>query len=179
MHIMWNAAQSLNLFFDPLVDEQPTSSRKRAKTVEPVLSLEQKVVSTAALSDAERFSEIPYVMEGSSNANDCHNHAVAGGKRKHEALEVDEEDSVIAENEVLWRANFEKLVFCLKKFCAERKKAKLKLGTHPIWEAFFEANVTDNDKKICDITNKWYFGETRTKGRRHINDIGSCNKSIE
>uniref|UniRef100_A0A0A9DAH2 DNA-directed RNA polymerase III subunit RPC3 n=1 Tax=Arundo donax TaxID=35708 RepID=A0A0A9DAH2_ARUDO len=101
-------------FFDPLVDEQPTSSRKRAKTVEPVLSLEQKVVNTAALSDAERFSEIPYFMEGSSNANE-HNHAIAGGKRKHEALEVDEEESEIAENEVLWRANFEKLIFALKK----------------------------------------------------------------
>uniref|UniRef100_A0A0A9A2X4 DNA-directed RNA polymerase III subunit RPC3 n=1 Tax=Arundo donax TaxID=35708 RepID=A0A0A9A2X4_ARUDO len=86
-------------------------------------------------------------MEGSSNANE-HNHAIAGGKRKHEALEVDEEESEIAENEVLWRANFEKLIFALKKkFCAERKKAKLKLGIRPIWEAFFEANVTDNDHK--------------------------------
>ncbi|XP_062206504.1 uncharacterized protein LOC133908477 isoform X2 [Phragmites australis] len=133
-------------FFDPLVDEQPTSSRKRAsKTVEKVLSLEQKVVCNAALSDAERFSEIPYFMEGSSNAN---NNVVAGGKRKHEALEADEEHSIVAENEVLWRANFEKFIFCLKKkFCAERKKAKLKLGTHSIWEAFFEANVTDNHNK--------------------------------
>jgi hypothetical protein len=47
--------------------------------VEAVLSLEQKVVSTAALSDAERFSQIPYFMEGSSSANDGH-HAVAGNK---------------------------------------------------------------------------------------------------
>ncbi|CAO2161179.1 unnamed protein product [Urochloa humidicola] len=112
-----------------------------------VLSLEQKVVHTAALSDAERFSEIPYSMEGPSNANDDH-HAVAGTKRKHEDLEVNEEESIIAESEVLWRANFEKFIFCLKKkFCAERKKAKLKLSTLAIWEAFFEANVTNNDKK--------------------------------
>ncbi|KAJ1284779.1 hypothetical protein BS78_03G231300 [Paspalum vaginatum] len=136
-------------FFDPLADEQPTSTRKRApKAVEIVLSLEQKILRTAALSDAERFSEIPYFMEGSSNANEHDNHAVAGGKRKHEDLEVDEEDSIIAENEVLWRTNFEKFIFCLKKkFCAERKKTKLKLGTHVIWEAFFEANVTNNDSK--------------------------------
>lgn len=135
-------------FFDPLVDEQPTSARRRVpKTVEKVLSLEQKVVNTAALSDAERFSEIPYIMEGASNVNDCPHHAVTGAKRKHESLEVDEElNSTIAENEVLWRANFEKFIFCLKKkFCAERKKPKLKVGTHPIWEAFFEANVTDKD----------------------------------
>ncbi|TVU35529.1 hypothetical protein EJB05_17425 [Eragrostis curvula] len=135
--------------FDPLADEQPTSSRKRAsKIVEKVLSLEQKVVCTAALSDAERFAEIPYVMEGSSNANDSQHQSIAGAKRKHESLEVDEEHTIIAENEVLWRANFEKLIFCLKKkFCAERKKAKLKLGSHSIWEAFFEANVTDKDNK--------------------------------
>lgn len=50
------------------------------QTVEAVLSLEQKIIRTAALSDAERFSEIPYSMEGSSNASDDHHHAVAGGK---------------------------------------------------------------------------------------------------
>ena len=50
------------------------------QAVETVLSLEQKVVRTAALSDAERFSEIPYSMEESSNANDDDHHAVAGGK---------------------------------------------------------------------------------------------------
>jgi hypothetical protein len=49
------------------------------QTVEAVLSLEQKVVCTAALSDAERFSEIPYFMDGSSSAKDGH-HAVAGNK---------------------------------------------------------------------------------------------------
>ncbi|RLM93354.1 DNA-directed RNA polymerase III subunit rpc3 [Panicum miliaceum] len=140
-------------FFDPLIDEQPPSTRKRTpRAVETVLSLEQKVVRTAALSDAERFSEIPYSMEESSNANDDDHHAVAGGKRKHEALEVDEEDSIIAENEVLWRANFERFIFCLKKkFCADRKKAKLKVGTLAIWEAFFEANVTNNDNKTGNI----------------------------
>ncbi|KAG2634830.1 DNA-directed RNA polymerase III subunit rpc3-like [Panicum virgatum] len=136
-------------FFDPLIDEQPTSTRKRApRAVETVLSLEQKVVRTAALSDAEKFSEIPYSMDESLNAKDDDHHAVAGGKRKHEALEVDEEDSIIAENEVLWRANFERFIFCLKKkFCADRKKAKLKVGTLAIWEAFFEANVMNNDNK--------------------------------
>ncbi|GJN10692.1 hypothetical protein PR202_ga28809 [Eleusine coracana subsp. coracana] len=103
-------------FFDPLVDEQPTSSRKRAfKTIEEVLSLEQKVVCTAVLSDAERFSEIPYFMEDSSNANDSHHQSIAGSK-----------------------------------FCAERKKAKLKLDTHFIWEAFLEANVTNKDKKSAN-----------------------------
>lgn len=50
------------------------------QTVEKVLSLEQKVVNTAALSDAERFSEIPYIMEGASNVNDCPHHAVTGAK---------------------------------------------------------------------------------------------------
>jgi hypothetical protein len=46
--------------------------KKLVQTVEEVRSLEQKVVCTAALSDAERFSEIPYSMESSSIANDCH-----------------------------------------------------------------------------------------------------------
>ncbi|KAL6845411.1 hypothetical protein ACP4OV_024906 [Aristida adscensionis] len=137
-------------FFDPLVDEQSTSTRKRAhkESVENVLSLEQKVVNTAALSNGERFSEIPYTMDGVLDAKDSIHDDVAGRKRKHEALEEDDELSTIAENEVLWRANFEKFVFCLKKkFCAERKKPTLKLGTHPIWEAFFEANAIEKDNK--------------------------------
>jgi DNA-directed RNA polymerase III subunit RPC3 len=46
----------------------------------PVLSLEQKIILTAALSDAERFSDIPYSMEGSLNAIDDQHHAVSGGK---------------------------------------------------------------------------------------------------
>lgn len=45
-----------------------------------VLSLEQKVVRCAALSDAERFSEIPYYVEGSSNANNDPHHPIAGDK---------------------------------------------------------------------------------------------------
>nr|CAB3477937.1 unnamed protein product [Digitaria exilis] len=100
--------------FDPLKDEQPTATKKRGpKTVETlVLSLEQKVVRTAVLSDAERFSDIPYYVEGPSNANNDPHHAIAGDK-----------------------------------FCAERKKAKMKVGTLAIWESFFEANVTNNDTK--------------------------------
>ncbi|XP_044976656.1 uncharacterized protein LOC123444106 isoform X2 [Hordeum vulgare subsp. vulgare] len=121
--------------FNPQEDEQSTTARKRApKTAEEVLSLEQKVVNTATLSDPERFSEIPYSMEDASKTNDRPHNVVAGAKRKHGAFEVDEElNSTIAENEVLWR------------FCADRKKPKLKVGTHPIWESFFEANLTDKD----------------------------------
>ncbi|XP_051210005.1 uncharacterized protein [Lolium perenne] len=132
--------------FDP--DEQPTPARRRVqKTVEEVLSLEQKIVNTAKLSDAERFSEIPYNMEDASNANDWPRNAVSGAKRKYGAFEVDEErDSTSAENEELWRINFEKFIFRLKKkFCADRKKPRLKVGTHPIWESFLEANLADKD----------------------------------
>uniref|UniRef100_A0A0E0C626 DNA-directed RNA polymerase III subunit RPC3 n=1 Tax=Oryza meridionalis TaxID=40149 RepID=A0A0E0C626_9ORYZ len=131
-------------FFDPLVDEQSTSSRKRAPKW---LSTKSKTLMLRTLSDAERFSEIPYIMEDASNANDSPLSSISGAKRKHNALEGDAElDSTIAENEVLWRANFEKFTFCLKKkFCADRKKPKLKVGTHPIWEAFFEASLIERD----------------------------------
>uniref|UniRef100_J3LWM9 DNA-directed RNA polymerase III subunit RPC3 n=1 Tax=Oryza brachyantha TaxID=4533 RepID=J3LWM9_ORYBR len=135
-------------FFNPLVDEQPTSTRKRApKTVEISLSIDKKVVNTAALSDAERYSEIPCIMEDASNANDSPHSSISGAKRKRNAIEVDAElNSTIAQNEVLYRANFEKFMFCLKKkFCAERKKPKLKVGTHPIREAFFEASLIERD----------------------------------
>jgi hypothetical protein len=30
-----------------------------------------------------------------------------------------------------------------------------------------------------DITNRWNFGKSRTKGRRHVNDFGSHNKCVE
>uniref|UniRef100_A0ACD5W0B0 Uncharacterized protein n=1 Tax=Avena sativa TaxID=4498 RepID=A0ACD5W0B0_AVESA len=128
-------------FFDP--EEETTPAKKRVqKTLEEVLSLEQKIVNIATLSDPERFSEIPYSMEDASNANDCPRNAVSGAKRKHGAFDVDED----ADSEVLWRTNFEKFRFCLKKkFCADRKKPKLKVGTRPIWESFFEANLTDKD----------------------------------
>uniref|UniRef100_A0A453FD20 DNA-directed RNA polymerase III subunit RPC3 n=1 Tax=Aegilops tauschii subsp. strangulata TaxID=200361 RepID=A0A453FD20_AEGTS len=104
-------------YFNPQEDEQSTAARRRVpKTAEEVLSLEQKVVNTATLSDPERFSEIPYGMEDASKTNDCPHNAVAGAKRKHGAFEIDEElNSTIAENEVLWRVNFEKFIFCLKK----------------------------------------------------------------
>ncbi|XBJ22633.1 hypothetical protein VPH35_000997 [Triticum aestivum] len=136
--------------FDPLGDEQSIKHMivsRMCHTAEEVLSLEQKVVNTAILSDPERFSEIPYNMEDASKTNDCPHNAVVGAKRKHGAFEVDEElNSTIAENEVLWRVNFEKFIFCLKKkFCADRKKPKLKVGTHPIWESFFEANLAGRD----------------------------------
>ncbi|KAF7023458.1 hypothetical protein CFC21_035963 [Triticum aestivum] len=144
-------------YFNPQEDEQSTAARRRVpKTAEEVLSLKQKVVNTATLSDPERFSEIPYGMEDASKTNDCPHNAVAGAKRKHGAFEVDEElNSTIAENEVLWRVNFEKFIFCLKKkFCADRKKPKLKVGTHPIWESFFEANLTDKDtNSVTSSTN--------------------------
>ncbi|KAM0864602.1 hypothetical protein ACQ4PT_043804 [Festuca glaucescens] len=32
-----------------------------------------------------------------------------------------------------------------QEFCADRKKPRLKVGTHPIWESFFEANLADKD----------------------------------
>ena len=43
------------------------------------------------------------------------------------------------------------LYFLVLKFCADRKKAKLKVGTLAIWEAFFEANVTNNDNKTGNV----------------------------
>ena len=48
------------------------------------------------------------------------------------------------------------LFFPVLKFCADRKKAKLKIGTLAIWEAFFEANVTNNDNKTGNIQ---YLGQ--------------------
>jgi len=41
--------------------------------------------------------------------------------------------------------------FLYCKFCADRKKAKLKVGTLAIWDAFFEANVMNNDNKTGNI----------------------------
>ncbi|KAG8055860.1 hypothetical protein GUJ93_ZPchr0001g29280 [Zizania palustris] len=142
-------------FVDPLQDEQPTSTRKRApKTVGKNVSFDKKVVNTASLSDAEKFSEIPYITEDASHANDSPHSDIASAKRKHEALGIDEElNSTIAENEVLWRANFEKFIFCLKKkFCAERKKPKLKVISRHIWESFFEDNLTNKDDNSVTST---------------------------
>ena len=65
-----------------MYDSQLQDLRKLSllQTAEEVLSLKQKVVNTATLSDPERFSEIPYGMEDASKTNDCPHNAVAGAK---------------------------------------------------------------------------------------------------
>ncbi|XP_072979255.1 uncharacterized protein [Typha angustifolia] len=130
-------------FLVPTSEDQ--STRKRgAKTNEQSSPLEQQAATAAALSHAERFSEIPDIETETVNFDVADHHHVfsAGDKRKYEALEIDQElESTITENEVLWRANYEKFVYCLKKkACASNVRARLGLDAGLILEAMVEAN---------------------------------------
>lgn len=69
--------------YDDRVGELRLTYISLEQTVEIALSIDKKVVNTAALSDAERFSEIPYIMEDASNANDSPRSSISGAKVLH------------------------------------------------------------------------------------------------
>ncbi|MQM22930.1 hypothetical protein Taro_055989, partial [Colocasia esculenta] len=116
-------------------------------------TLEQQALAAAALLDAERFSGFGdgcgvnadgNLLEEKAGGNSVG--ANIGEKRKHEELELDKDtQAAINETEVLWRANFEKIVHCLKKkVCVTSVRASLSLDAAIVLEAMIESS---NQKK--------------------------------
>lgn len=112
------------------------SSRKRGvKSFEETPTLEKRAVATAAPSESERFS---VTVDAGKDIDARSSHQTpsvtsGGKKRKQEALEIDNESiAAICEKEILWRANFEEFVRCLRhKACVAnvRSKMDIKAGT--------------------------------------------------
>ncbi|XP_042411627.1 DNA-directed RNA polymerase III subunit RPC3-like isoform X1 [Zingiber officinale] len=131
--------------------EEAAPARKRSsKFREEILSLEQQVVIAASLTDAERFSEIPNAGTDASVTEDKQDVTV-GDKRKFESTELDEEtEATISETEVLWRANFQKFVFCLKKkVCVAKVRSRKGLDAGVVLEAIIESSEQEcNSSKI-------------------------------
>ncbi|URE13553.1 RNA polymerase III subunit RPC82 helix-turn-helix domain [Musa troglodytarum] len=114
-------------------------------------SLEQQAMIAAALSHAERFSVITDSGCESSDVKDADKQDVSvGDKRKFEVLELDEEvQAAITENEVLWRANFQKFVHCLeKKACVANVRSRLGLDAGVVLEALIESSDQEKDNSV-------------------------------
>ncbi|XP_074578616.1 uncharacterized protein LOC141835088 isoform X2 [Curcuma longa] len=127
--------------------EEAAPARKRSsKFREEILTLEQQAVIAASLTDAERFSEIPNTGTDTSVTEDKLDVTV-GDKRKFEAAELDEDiEATISETEVLWRANFQKFVFCLKKkVCVEKVRSRNGLDAGVVLEAIIESSEQECD----------------------------------
>ncbi|KAJ3704297.1 hypothetical protein LUZ61_008002 [Rhynchospora tenuis] len=136
-------------FIYPEPEDQPKPTRRRgAKTAEQPLSLEQQAIEAATLAESERFSEIPESSVESAEDGIVNHSPATGDKRKRETLETDLDLLVaIAENEVLWRANFEKLLYCLKtKICTENVRSRLGDDAGVVLEAMMEANTEQKIK---------------------------------
>ncbi|XP_078168304.1 uncharacterized protein LOC144562866 isoform X2 [Carex rostrata] len=137
-------------FIDPDSEDQPKPTKRRGtKIVEQPPSLEQQAFEAATLAASERFSEIPESSVESAEDGTGNHSSAAGNKRKHETLERDLDLVVaIAEKEVLWRVNFEKLLYCLKtKICAENIRSRFGVDAGVVLEAIMEANT---EQKIKD-----------------------------
>ncbi|CAL9122068.1 unnamed protein product [Musa textilis] len=146
-------------FIAPTSEEATASARRRsAKIIHFVLqskeethSLEQQAMIAAALSHAERFSVITDSGCESSDVKDADKQDVSvGDKRKFEVLELDEEvQAAITENEVLWRANFQKFVHCLeKKACVANVRSRLGLDAGVVLEALIESSDQEKDNSV-------------------------------
>uniref|UniRef100_A0A1D1Y778 DNA-directed RNA polymerase III subunit RPC3 n=1 Tax=Anthurium amnicola TaxID=1678845 RepID=A0A1D1Y778_9ARAE len=128
-------------------DETPSTRKRGAKSAIQTETLEQQALAAAALLDAERFSGfgdgvLDEKLGGKSLGGNI------GEKRKHEELEFDKEtQAAINENEVLWRANFEKLVHCLKKkVCVASVRERLSLDAAVVLEAMIESSNQQKPK---------------------------------
>ncbi|CAA6665735.1 unnamed protein product [Spirodela intermedia] len=137
-------------FISATSEDETSTARKRGSKL---WTLEQKALAAAALLDAERFSGIGDINGDESNSNQLEEKAKGisastniGEKRKHEELEFDREtQAAINENEVLWRANFEKFIHCLKKkACVTSVRTRLSLDAAVVLEAMIESS---NHKK--------------------------------
>ncbi|WOL14579.1 hypothetical protein Cni_G23359 [Canna indica] len=144
------------LTFDQLV-VRATSKKPEGRLTTPLdimdetLSLEKQAMRAAALSDAERFSEIMSTgTEDSDVKTEDKQDVSVGAKRKFEVLEMDEEvQATITENEVLWRANFPKFVHCLKKkVCVENVRSRMGLDAGVVLEAIIESSDEAKDNSV-------------------------------
>ncbi|RVW12727.1 hypothetical protein CK203_111677 [Vitis vinifera] len=111
--------------------------------VEGPQTIEQRAIAAAAPMDAKRFSVI---INTGTDVDDSPN-VTAGEKRKQDALELDKETGASCEKDVLWRANFEEFVRCLRhKACIANVKTRLDDGAAIVLSAMLEATRSEEKK---------------------------------
>ncbi|XP_008234240.1 PREDICTED: uncharacterized protein LOC103333211 isoform X3 [Prunus mume] len=126
--------------------EGPAKKRgaKSAKMVEVPETIEQRVIAAAAPPEAIRFS-IMIDSEADACGGKSDNMSV-GEKRKHATLEFDAEFGS-KDEVVLWRANFEEFIRCLRhKACVENVRARLDDEAAVVLRAMLKATRTAEKK---------------------------------
>ncbi|XP_077251041.1 RNA polymerase III subunit RPC82 family protein [Tasmannia lanceolata] len=128
---------------EPFVVPSPKSAstgRRGAKSAQVIETIEQLAITAATPSEAERFYIISDIVEGNPLDEKEKEHTFSikvGEKRKHGALEIDQETvAAISEKEILWRANFEEFVRCLRhKACVANVRSRLGVHAGTVLEA--------------------------------------------
>lgn len=147
-------------FIEPKTDDEVSAVRKRIKSVQETRTIEQEAILAAVPLDADRFSGIlDLMMDTEANLkhvkNDSSLRVSVGNKRKHEVLEAEEDiQNTINTIEVLWRANYEKFVQCLKKkTCVANVRSRLGLDAAIVLEAMIESSDHQNARTMISATS--------------------------
>ncbi|XP_031502306.1 uncharacterized protein LOC116265665 [Nymphaea colorata] len=139
-----------------IVSSPDTNPKKKfargVKAMEEIVTDEQLAVAAAICSDSQRFYfPIQGVGGASEVMEDEQPSATVGQKRKHVAFEMDAETMAsVCEKEVLWRANFDEFIRCLRnKACVGSIRRRLDVGAGTILEAVLEATrLSEENLKI-------------------------------
>ncbi|KAF3780913.1 DNA-directed RNA polymerase III subunit [Nymphaea thermarum] len=138
-----------------IVSSPDTNPKKKfargVKAMEEIVTDEQLAVAAAVCSDSQRFY-FPIQGVGASEVmEDEQPSATVGQKRKHVAFEMDAETMAsVCEKEVLWHANFDEFIRCLRnKACVGSIRRRLDVSAGTILEAVLEATrLSEENVKI-------------------------------
>ncbi|CAN6487074.1 unnamed protein product [Victoria cruziana] len=139
-----------------LVSSPDTNPKKKfargVKAMEEIVTDEQLAVAAATCLDSHRFYFPTQVVGASEVMEDEEPNAKeVGQKRKHVAFEMDGDTlASVCEKEVLWRANFDEFIRCLRnKACVRNIRRRLDVGAGTILEAVLEATrLSEENLKI-------------------------------
>lgn len=144
----------------PKDDDELSSVRKRIRSVGESRTIEQEAIIAAAPLESDRFSGILDLMMGTEAdlkhvMNDSSLAVSTSSKRKHEVLEVEEDiQNTINTVEVLWRANYEKFMQCLKKkTCIANVRSRLGLDAAIVLEAMIESRDHQNARTMISASS--------------------------
>ncbi|KAH0463254.1 hypothetical protein IEQ34_007836 [Dendrobium chrysotoxum] len=147
-------------FLEPKDNDDVSSVRKRTRSGEETSTIEQEAIIAAAPLDADRFSGILDLMMDTEAdikhiKNDSSLEVSAGNKRKHEVLEAEEEiQNTINTIDVLWRANYEKFVQCLKKkTCVANVRSRFGLDAAIVLEAMIGSSDRQNARTMNSVSS--------------------------
>ncbi|XP_038878061.1 DNA-directed RNA polymerase III subunit RPC3 isoform X1 [Benincasa hispida] len=136
----------------PKVEEQPPPKKrgaKAAKISEVPETLEQRVVESARPMEVLRFSMGDTNTEAEKSE---HYSQISGQKRKHDDLEM-VQDSGDADSVILWRANFDEFIRCLRhKACIEHVRSQFDDGVVNVLSAILEATRSSEKIVKTEIT---------------------------